>query len=234
MMMIEQNAASKFLNSLKIKLKSTNRHLIVYLLAIIASGFLVLTLFVLIDPISIMDREFSEEIQEHHNHLLDMAMKSVSWFGYMPNAVILVMGTALLLLFTKYKREAVFTILTLLSAILTSVVKLLVDRPRPMPALVRIIEKTRQQSFPSGHVVFYIVFFGFLLLLMLRLTKLHKALRLLVSSCCMLLILTVPISRIYLGAHWFTDVLGGLFLGLLCLFILSYYYLKGAGTPNSK
>jgi undecaprenyl-diphosphatase len=208
------------------KLNVINKHLIVYLLSIIAAGFFFLTLFVLLDPISVMDREFSQEIQEHHNHVLDVTMKSVSWFGYMPNAAILVIGTALLFLLFKYKKEALFTIFTMVSGLINSVVKFLVDRPRPLPSLVRIIEKTRQQSFPSGHVVFYIVFFGFLLLLMFRLTMLPKVLRLSVSACCLLLVLTVPISRMYLGAHWFTDVLGGLLLGLLCLYILSYYYLK--------
>jgi membrane-associated phospholipid phosphatase len=214
------------------KLNVINKRLIVYLLSIIAAGFFFLTLFVLLDPLSVMDREFSQEIQEHHNYVLDVAMKSISWFGYMPNAAILAIGTASLFLLFKYKREALFTIFTMASGLINSAVKFLVDRPRPLPSLVRIIVKTRQQSFPSGHVVFYIVFFGFILLLMFRLTKLPKVLRLLVSSCCLLLILTVPISRIYLGAHWFTDVLGGLLLGLLCLYILSYYYLKKGKTAN--
>jgi len=206
----------------------------VYLLSIIVAGFFFLNLFVLLDPISLMDREFSEEIQEHHNHVFDVAMKLVSWFGYMPNAAILAICTALLFLIFKYKREALFTIFTMMSGLITSSVKFLVDRPRPLPSLVRIIEKTRQQSFPSGHVVFYIVFFGFLFLLMFRLTALPKVLRVSVSACCLLLILTVPISRIYLGAHWFTDVLGGLLLGLLCLYTLSYYYLKKYGNHSNN
>ncbi|HVW96151.1 MAG TPA: phosphatase PAP2 family protein [Mucilaginibacter sp.] len=153
-------------------------------------------------------------------------MKSVSWFGYMPNSIILVIVTAVLFFLFEYKREALFIVFTLLSGLVSTIVKFAVDRPRPLPSLVRILEKTRQQSFPSGHVVFYIVFFGFLTLLMLRLVELHKTLRLSVSCCCLLLILAVPVSRIYLGAHWFTDVLGGLLLGLLCLYGLSYFYLK--------
>jgi membrane-associated phospholipid phosphatase len=50
--------------------------------------------------------------------------------------------------------------------------------------------------------------------------------RLMVTGICMTLIFTIPVSRIYLGAHWFTDVLGGFMLGLICLYILSYLYLK--------
>lgn len=214
------------------KLANSNKRLIISLLAAITVGFLLLTTFVLWDPVSYVDRKFSKEIQEHHNHLLDLAMKSISWFGYMPNVIIVVICTSVFLLSVKYRREALFTVLTLLSGIITSVMKFLVNRPRPLPSLVRIIEKTTLQSFPSGHVVFYIVFFGFLLLLMYRLNRLHKVLRISISSLCVILILSVPISRIYLGAHWFTDVLGGLLLGLLCLYLLSYQYLKRAGSPH--
>ncbi len=219
---------------MKIKFPDPNKRSIIYLLSGITAGFLLLTAFVLWDPLSRMDREFSEEIQEHHNHALDVAMKAVSWFGYMPNAIILVLGTAVLFFIFKYKREALFTVFTLLSGLVSTIFKFAIDRPRPLPSLVRILEKTRQQSFPSGHVVFYIVFFGFLTLLMFRLVALHKTLRLSVSCCCLLLILAVPVSRIYLGAHWFTDVLGGLLLGLLCLYTLSHFYLKAVPNRAAK
>lgn len=202
------------------------KRIIYYLLAVIIIGFLALTAFVYFDPLSVMDREFSEEVQEHQNHLLDAAMRLVSWFGYMPNSPFVVIGTAIIFFIFKYKREALFIMLTMLSGLVSSAVKLLVDRPRPLASLVRVIEKTRQQSFPSGHVIFYIVFFGFLTLLMYRLTTLPKVLRILVSMISMLLIFTVPFSRIYLGAHWFTDVLGGFLLGILCLYLLGYFYLK--------
>ncbi|RWY46060.1 phosphatase PAP2 family protein [Mucilaginibacter gilvus] len=219
---------------MKIKLPDFNKGLIVYLLSSITIGFLLLTAFVLIDPLSNLDLKFSGEIQEHSNHPLDMAMKGVSWFGYMPNAVFLVIIAASLFFIFKYKREALFTILTLLSGLASSIIKFLVNRPRPLPSLVNILEKTRQQSFPSGHVVFYIVFFGFLILLMFRLSAINKIVRLSVSGCSLLLIFAVPVSRIYLGAHWFTDVLGGLLLGLLCLYLLSYFYLNPVTHRSAK
>jgi membrane-associated phospholipid phosphatase len=197
-----------------------------YLLALITAGFLLLTLFVYLDPLSGIDREFSEEIQEHRNVHLDNAMRLISWFGYMPNSVFLVLATALLFFILKYKREALYVLCTLLTGVVSSLIKLIVNRPRPMPSLVRIMEKTSQQSFPSGHVSFYIVFFGFLILLMYRLPSVSKFSRRVVASVCLILIFTVPVSRIYLGAHWFTDVLAGLLLGILCLYSLAYFYLS--------
>ncbi|QTE36270.1 phosphatase PAP2 family protein [Mucilaginibacter rubeus] len=177
-------------------------------------------------PVFLLDREFSEEAQEHQNPQLDTAMKMVSWFGYMPNSVIIVLGTALLFFLYKYKKEGLFLLSTLISGIISSIVKLIVNRPRPSETLVRIIEKTRQQSFPSGHVIFYVVFFGFLAQLMFEIAAVPKFIRASVGSICMLLIFIVPFSRIYLGAHWLTDVLGGFLLGLVILATLAYLYLK--------
>jgi len=157
-------------------------------------------------------------------------MRFISWFGYMPNSIFIVLVPAVCLFIFKYKKEAVFVLLTLLAGVVSSLVKLLVNRPRPLPNLVRIIEKTRQQSFPSGHVLFYVVFFGFIAFLMYRLDRLPALIRWLTGISCLLLIFLVPISRIYLGAHWFTDVLAGFLLGILCLYALIYYYLKD--TPS--
>jgi len=197
-----------------------------YVLGSIVIGFLLLTAFVFFFPSSIIDHEFSAEVQEHQNLLLDNSMKAISWFGYIPNAPVMVLGTALIFLIFKYKREALFLVLTLLSGLISSIIKLLVNRPRPSEPLVRIIGKTQQQSFPSGHVLFYVMFFGFLTLLMYQIKVIPKYIRILVSITGMLLIFAIPFSRIYLGAHWFTDVVGGFLLGILCLYILSFLYLS--------
>jgi undecaprenyl-diphosphatase len=188
-------------------------------------GFLVLSVLVSFFPSSFIDREFSEEIQEHENPFLDMIMKAVSYPGYIPYAPIMVFITALLFYLRKHKREATFVVLTLGSSLLSTLVKFIVNRPRPDKDIVKVLIQTHQQSFPSGHVLFYVVFFGFLALLMYMFKHIKKPLRLVVVTGCMLMIFIIPISRIYLGAHWFTDVLGGFLLGILYLFMLSYWYL---------
>ena len=210
------------------KLPTRTHYIILYLVFVIAIGFLILTVFVVIDPVSVIDREFSQEIQEHKNHFLDVTMKLVSWFGYMPVSPVLILTTAFIFYISKYKREALFVVFTVVSGLVSSIMKLMVGRPRPLPSIVRVIEKTREQSFPSGHVIFYVVFFGFLTLLMYRLIAIPKYIRISLSAISMLFIFTVPVSRIYLGAHWFTDVLGGLLSGLLCLYVLGYFYLKNS------
>jgi len=210
----------------RILINKNQKLLLLITIAILAAGFLLISIFVFYFPLSFIDRGFSEEVQKHTSPVLDTAMKAISWLGYMPNSLIVVMITALMFFLFKYKKEALYLTVTLGSNLVCSVIKIIVNRPRPSPSLVRIVEATRQQSYPSGHMMFYIVFLGFLVLLMCRLLTIPKFIRIGVSSIAILLILAIPYSRIYLGDHWFTDVLGGFFLGSLCLFTISYCYLK--------
>ena len=210
----------------KILINKKQKHLLWKVIAVLAAGFLLTSIFVLHFPVSVADREFSGEVQEHTSPILDAVMVAISWLGYMPNTLFVVLGTALLFFLFTYKKEALLLVLTLGANVVCSVVKIIINRPRPSSLLVRIVGATRQQSYPSGHVVFYIVFLGFLVLLMYRLVTIPKFIRIGVSFIGILLILTIPFSRIYLGAHWFTDVLGGFLLGALCLLTISYYYLK--------
>jgi membrane-associated phospholipid phosphatase len=197
-----------------------------WLLAIIAIGFVVLTVFVLLFPSSFIDNKFSQEVQEHSNPFLDTLMKTISTFGYMPYSAIMVVGTSLIFLAFKRKKESLFVVLTALSALISLGIKILVNRPRPTDNIVKILVKTTEKSFPSGHVLFYVVFFGFLILLMYEIKTIPKWVKFPVSVISLFLIFTVPYSRVYLGAHWFTDVTAGFFLGLICLYGLSVWYLK--------
>jgi undecaprenyl-diphosphatase len=153
-------------------------------------------------------------------------MKLVSYPGYIPCAPIMVILTAGVFYTRKFKKEGLFLLLTMLSGLVSTIVKYAVDRPRPGADLVKIALQTHQQSFPSGHVMFYVIFFGFVALLVYSLKTINKTLRITAGVLCMVMIFTIPVSRIYLGAHWFTDVLGGFLLGILCLYALGYFYLK--------
>ncbi|MET3115011.1 membrane-associated phospholipid phosphatase [Pedobacter sp. CG_S7] len=207
--------------------KDKKLELIFQLLAMIAlMGFILLTALIVIYPTGIIDKWFSLEIQENSSPLFDVMMTAISTPGYMKVTIPLVIGMAAIFLFFKKTRQSLFIALTLLSGLFSSVVKYFVNRPRPAKDLVRIIEITRQQSFPSGHVTFYTVFFGFLIFLMYSIKEIPQILRLSVATISALFIMMISISRIYLGAHWLTDVLGGYFLGSIVLYSLVYLYKK--------
>lgn len=202
------------------------KRIIFYVLTLLLSGFILLTAFISFFPESMLDREFSEEVQEHQHPLLDALMKAISFPGQRPYSIIMIVLGSLSFLVFRLKREALFMLFTSLSGLISHSLKILIDRPRPTDSFVRIIEKAEHQSFPSGHVLFYVIFFGFLVVLMYHLKAIPKPVRLFISAVALFLIFTIPLSRIYLGAHWFTDVTAAFLLGLICLFFLSYFYLK--------
>jgi membrane-associated phospholipid phosphatase len=193
---------------------------------VIILGFIVLTVLVLVFPSSWIDHEFSIEVQENHNKVLDFSMKAISWFGLMYSSIITVTLTSIIFFIAKQRRAAYFCFSTLLVGLITYLLKVLVNRPRPGKEIVRVIVDAQHQSFPSGHVSFYIAFFGFVAFVLYHHKWLSKSLRIIIISFCVFMILTVPISRIYLGAHWFTDVLGGFLLGIVFLWVHLYLYLK--------
>lgn len=202
------------------------RHVMLLVLSIISLGFIALSIIVAIYPTLPIDIKLSREVQEHQNPTVDGFMYLISTPGYMPESVIMVAVTGLLFFLFKYKKAALFILLTSVAGLISTIVKALVNRPRPSKDFVRIVFETTQQSFPSGHMLFYVVFFGFLLLLMYQLENIPKVIKYIVGVISVFFIFAIPFSRIYLGAHWFTDVLGGFLLGLLSLYLLSWLYLR--------
>lgn len=205
-------------------MKRRKRIYLVVLLVLIA-GFVLLTAFVHMNPLSAIDIGFTRSVQVHRNPMIDMLMRIVSYPGSPPNSFILVPLTSLIFLFFKLRKEALFIFLTSISGLVSWSLKLLVNRPRPGKDLVAVLVHTRDQSFPSGHTLFYVTFFGMLLIIMITQEQVSKFWRWTVSIVSALMIFLVPLSRIYLGAHWFTDVNAGFVAGLFCLAVLSYFYL---------
>ncbi|RFZ83431.1 PAP2 family protein [Mucilaginibacter terrenus] len=207
-------------------MNTRRQQILTYVLILISIGFIALTVLVKLFPMSVLDVDFSKAVQRHQNAFLDEAMYMVSYPGYMPQSPILIAVTSIILLILKYKKAALYVALTALAGLISTIIKALVNRERPTGDVVRVVLKTTQQSFPSGHVLFYVIFFGFLVVLMNQLEGVPKVVRAIVTITSLLMIFLIPLSRIYMGAHWFTDVTGGFLLGLLCLYLLSWLYLR--------
>ncbi len=212
----------KLINFLQINKRLLFRSSLVTLLII----FTALSFFVLLEPPEYLDIHISEEIQEKQTPDLDTIMIWISWLGRTPVSAVMVVLIALFFYFLNLKKEAVLILSTLLSGILGLGLKMLINRPRPSKDLVVLLEDTKYQSFPSGHVLFYTVFFGALILIILRLKKIKYKIKIFLVTLCLSIIFFGAVSRVYLGAHWFTDVLGGFILGVLCVLLMGYFYVK--------
>ena len=112
-----------------------------------------------------------------------------------------------------------------LSVLLNLALKSLFLRPRPTEIARLVVESG--YSFPSGHAMASACFYGFLIFMVLR-SGLSKRKKRFFCAFLLVAILLVGLSRIYLGAHFFSDVLGGwlcsiAYLALFTAFVSRYF-----------
>ena len=116
------------------------------------------------------------------------------------------------LLVMKRKHSAAILAFSMLAGLLLKeVVKYLIARERP----IGIVAESGY-SFPSGHATMAVIFFLLVIYLFKNDFK-NLLLRYSFILVFSLLILAIVVSRLYLGVHWFSDVIGGVFLGLFCM-----------------
>ncbi len=164
-----------------------------------------------------IDLRITLAVQQLHARWFAIIMEAVSSIGYSPQAWIRTAVIAVLLFVFGLQWEGVMSAVAATGAAgLATLVKLMVHRPRPGADLVAVAIQLDSFSFPSGHVVFYTAFFGFLLFLAFTLFK-PSARRAVVLITTTVLIALVGVSRIYLGNHWASDVTGAYLLGSLWL-----------------
>ncbi|MBR9702102.1 phosphatase PAP2 family protein [Candidatus Pacearchaeota archaeon] len=116
---------------------------------------------------------------------------------------------AILYLKKRNKQATLLATTTIATAILIKLSKQIIQRARPLNALVQEISS----AFPSGHTTMAVVFFG--LIAYLFITKKQK----LAAIITTLIILLIAFTRIYLRVHWLTDVIAGVILGTIILAI---------------
>jgi len=178
---------------------------------------LVLTGLVLFRPVLSFDVLITNNMQLITNIWFARLMYLVSFFGNSPYMEVCVALFAFLF-WTKQKRNEalILAIATGVSAILGIVIKNIIQRPRPIGQSVEVFANLLDKSFPSNHVLTYTVFFGLLYYLFSQFPK-GGIFILFIRLVSLLLIFLIGFSRIYLGVHWFSDVVAGYTLGILFL-----------------
>lgn len=141
--------------------------------------------------------------------------KVITNFG---GAIFLLLITLLSFLVIKNKKIGLYITLNLLiQTTLNLIIKNIFQRPRPVE--YRIIEETGY-SFPSGHSMVSMAFYGFIIYLIYKNIK-NEYIKWITMSLLGILIIAIGFSRIYLGVHYTSDVLGGFLFTIAYLMIFT-------------
>lgn len=166
-----------------------------------------------------IDDEIGMEIIENRHPFLNTVMTWITHIGGVPASIVIVTGIAGYLYFKlKEKALAIWYVLTVAigAGALNQLFKYLFARERPSD-IEQLIEQGGY-SFPSGHSMGSMVLYGGLVFLFVQLGK-GRTKKIAAAIVAAFIILLVGISRIYLGVHFPSDVIGGFSLGAAALAI---------------
>jgi len=162
------------------------------------------------------DEQVTNYVLSFRNDTLTDYFVFVTDVGDVNGYLIILLITVILswLVFKKWKYVWQITLVLALATLSNMMLKRFIDRARPE---IEHLVSVKTLSFPSGHAMSSMAFYGFLIYLIYKL-KIHRALKAVFITLFSILILSIGLSRIYLGVHFPSDVAGGWIAGLIWVF----------------
>jgi undecaprenyl-diphosphatase len=163
---------------------------------------------------------YSEAV-EKMSPLTTSIVKSITHIG---DTQVVISFCLLLIVIPKSRKTIAMpvSLAVILSFLLNIVLKNIFARERPN--IMRLINET-SYSFPSGHAMINASLYTILILLIFRFIK-NKPVKITLSAVCMVLVIAIGFSRVYLGVHYAGDVIGGWLIGF-ALSVLVYFIWTG-------
>lgn len=184
--------------------------------------FIINSLLVVNNKYNVIDKNIHDFVIKFSSETMTKIMKVFTFLGSTPFIIGLCILIFIILMLLK-KKEYAFKCagILVISTLLNNIVKVIIRRPRP--EYITVIENTF--SYPSGHTMASVTLYGFLIYYLFK-TKISKSYKILFSILLGIIPFVVAISRIYLGAHYFSDVFGAMLLSLALLTSIDLLYDK--------
>ena len=182
--------------------------------------FILLGIDVLYNRIYEIDMNFYEYVLSMRNGPLNVFFKIITNFA---NPIVMgIISLILLFVFLNKKRYTFAIFLNMgLTALLNLSLKYIFVRSRPDISQSLILESG--YSFPSGHAMFAITFYGFLMFMVSKL-DIKKSNKVCLNVSMLILMLLICFSRVYLGVHFLSDVIGGILIATVYLIVFIYIF----------
>ena len=189
--------------------------------------FLIIGLHIIEIDNNIVDKTIYNLIISLKSDIVTKIFKTITSFAGIPFMVIV---SIIVLFIKKLKHKRFIIILNLLNdVVLNNVLKLIFKRERPID--IMLVEESGY-SFPSGHTMVACIFYGFIIYLVNK-SKYTKKTKIIINSILTILILLIGVSRIYLGVHYATDVIGSYLIGIGYLIIFIHFVEKYLDKKNN-
>lgn len=175
---------------------------------------------------------YSEAV-EHMSPVMTATLKGITHIG---DAPVVIAFCLLLILIPKTRRTIAMPVsaAVILSALLNVLLKNMFARERP--DILRLINET-SYSFPSGHAMINASLYTMLMLLIFKFIQ-GTPLKLALSTLCIVMTMLIGFSRVYLGVHYASDIIGGWIIGfsvsILVYAIWKRFVFKSSKLPSTR
>lgn len=181
--------------------------------------FILLGVLVKLDLLVTIDNLMYKIITIRMNDYITYFYKFITFLGSTEFIIFLcVFFLILFFILKKQKTGVIIPSVLLFSTIVNSIIKILFGRSRP-DVLKLVLEES--YSFPSGHTMAAVSMYGILIYIVNK-SNINKKLKIILSIILGIIPLLVALSRVYLGAHYITDVIGAIILATGILLIEIY------------
>lgn len=200
------------------------RKKIYWLIGILTLLFIILSILVIIGNTKALDDSIYQAIFSLRNNSWDKFFINITTLG---NPVTVVLIVCIIELFLKKKDRILFPITIINTFLLNQIMKHIIVRPRPEH--LRLVTE-KGYSYPSGHAMISIALYGFLIYWVYHNIE-NKLIKRIIITLLTLLILGIGCSRIYVGVHYPSDIIGGYLLSSVILLSVIEYsknHFKGA------
>lgn len=200
-----------------------------YFISILLVSFIILTIFVMGDKTNLLDKSAFNSLIKLESNISTKILYMITNLASTIGVIILLIITGIIFLKRKHFSDFKYVLANVgFGVILMQVLKSIIRRVRP--SWKWIIQGGF--SYPSGHTISALLFYGTLILLVLKRVKGNWKTPLIILFS--LMILLTGISRIYFGAHYLTDVLASLILGVIILIISNMIMDKEFSNDKNK